>query len=368
VSKVYLWCVKSLLDILKATRADKSLKLREVSALTGIDQAILSKIESGQRTPTSEQLSALSRAYGIELSVLRKYWLAEKIMLTVKNYPDIAAAALELAEPRVEYLSSSKVLERIKISPAIQKRLDVVDDLQSQWQQHRPLTGIHLQKIKEYYNVKYTYESNKIEGNTLSLQETQLVVEKGITISGKSLTEHMEAINHGHAVEMIYELASGQMTVDQHTLLELHGLILRGINQRYAGRYRDVPVMISGSEHVPPQPYQVDKMMEDYFLHYANHKNSLHPIILAAEMHERLASIHPFIDGNGRTARLVMNLILLQHGYTVAYLKGDYDSRMQYYAALEKVQVDNDPEPFYDLVIDAVEESLRSHLKWVVTQ
>lgn len=336
--------------------------------MTSIDQAVLSKIERGVRLPTLPQLTALANVYKLDLTYLKKYWLADKIMLTVYDYPDVAAEAMVLAEPRVEYLSSNKVLDRVVVSPAIQMRLDSLDRLKATWQQNRPLTGIHLQKIKEYYNVMYTYESNKIEGNTLTLQETQLVVEKGVTISGKSLAEHMEAINHGHAVEMIYELASGKVEIDQRILLELHGLILRGINQRYAGRYRDVPVMISGSEHMPPQPYQIDKMMEDYFIHYSNHKKSLHPIILAAEMHERLASIHPFIDGNGRTARLIMNLILLEHGYTVAYLKGDYDSRMQYYAALEKVQVDNDPEPFYELVIDAAEESLRSHLKWVVTE
>jgi len=105
--------------------------------------------------------------------------------------------------------------------------------------------------------------------------------------------------------------------------------------------------------------------MEDYFIHYSNHKSRLHPVILAAEMHERLVSIHPFIDGNGRTSRLIMNLLLLKSGYTVTSLKGDYESRMKYYGALEKVQVDNDPEPFYLLVMEAVEASLLSHLKWV---
>lgn len=358
--------MKTLVDILKAARTGQALKLREVAALTGIDQAILSKIESGRRMPTTEQLQALSQAYQVELAELRKYWLADKIVQAVRQYPEIAEEAMVLAEPRVEYLASSSALDRIVLSPTIQAQLDEIDALKAKWQELRPLEGIHLQKIKDYYSVKYTYESNKIEGNTLSLKETQLVVEKGITVSGKSMIEHMEAINHGHAVELIYQLATGSIVLDRRTVLDMHGLILRGINPTYAGKYRDVPVMIAGSEHMPPQPYMVDKMMEEYFLHYDNHKRTLHPVILAAEMHERLVSIHPFIDGNGRTSRLVMNLLLLQHGYTVTYLKGDYDSRMRYYSALEKVQVDNDPEAFYLLVIEAVKESLESHLRWVV--
>ena len=122
---------------------------------------------------------------------------------------------------------------------------------------------------------------------------------------------------------------------------------------------------ISGSRHEPPQPWQLDKLMEDYFHHYLRQKGSLHPVLLAAEMHERLVSIHPFIDGNGRTARLVMNLILLRNGYTIANLKGDNASRMAYYQALEKVQVDNEPAVFYQLVADAVVSSLHAHLDLV---
>jgi len=360
-------CVGKIKDILTRGRADQQLRMREVSAATGIDQAVLSKIERGARMPTETQLQSLSKVYNLDYSLLMEAWLADKILQTVQDYPQYAAGALELAEPRIEYLQSDQVLNTVTLTPRVKRRLTELDQLQQQWQSHRPLDELHLQKMKEYYSVMYTYESNKIEGNTLTLQETQLVVDKGITISGKSLTEHMEAINHGHAVEMLYELAQGKLLLDEKLLLELHGLILRSINQKYAGRYRDVPVMIAGSKHMPPQPYLVAKMMEDYFLHYNRQKHSLHPVILAAELHERLASIHPFIDGNGRTARLIMNLVLLQHGYPITYLKGDYDSRMSYYSALESVQVDSDPEPFYHMVIDAVEESLQSHLQWVVT-
>lgn len=160
------------------------------------------------------------------------------------------------------------------------------------------------------------------------MQETSLVVQEGLTIGGKTMREHLEAVNH-------------------------------------AGRYRSVPVRISGSRHEPPQPYLLDKLMEDYFLHYEQQKRSLHPVILAADMHERLVSIHPFLDGNGRTARLVMNLVLLRNGFTIAILKGDAASRPAYYQALEKVQANNEPQVFYGLVMDAVERSLQGHLGMV---
>lgn len=185
------------------------------------------------------------------------------------------------------------------------------------------MSGIQLEKLKEYFCVRYTFDSNRIEGNTLTLQETHLVINEGITIGGKSVREHLEAINHADAIEWLHGLVLGQEEVNRRNLLDLHRLILRSIDMENAGRYRQVPVRISGSEHIPPEPYLLEKMMEDFFLYYEKLRKILHPIILATEIHERLVSIHPFIDGNGRTARLLMNFILMRSGYTVVILKGD---------------------------------------------
>jgi Fic family protein len=124
-------------------------------------------------------------------------------------------------------------------------------------------------------------------------------------------------------------------------------------------------VRISGSEHVPPQPFLLDKMMEDFFIHYERQKRILHPILLAAEMHERLVTIHPFVDGNGRTSRLLMNFILLKNGYTLTILKGDPSSKANYFKSLEAVQVQNDPNQFYDLIVERVIASLEEHLEMV---
>ena len=216
----------------------------------------------------------------------------------------------------------------------------------------------HGEKVAKAFDIEYTYESNKIEGNTLTLQETALVIEKGLTIGGKSLNEHLEAINHAYAIDFIKELAQKNEPITEHNLLQIHSLILQGIDNANAGKYRTVQVMISGAKHIPPQPYLVQKEMENLFIWYNENKDKLHPVELSAEMHERLVTIHPFIDGNGRTSRLLMNLILLQNGFPIAILKGDTESRLKYYSALETAQTENNKKPFIKLITDNVKETM----------
>ncbi|MBS9768319.1 MAG: Fic family protein [Flavobacteriaceae bacterium] len=223
----------------------------------------------------------------------------------------------------------------------------------------------YSEKVAKALEIEYTYESNKIEGNTLTLQETALVIEKGLTVGGKTLNEHLEAINHTHAIDFIKEVVQKHEPITERLVMEIHSLILKGIDNRNAGKYRNVPVMISGAKHLPPQPYAVPIEMERLLLWYNEHKETLHPIVLSAEMHERLVTIHPFIDGNGRTSRLLMNLILLQNGYPIAILKGDSDNRLRYYNALEVAQTENNKEPFINFVAETVEESIKRILKIV---
>lgn len=354
--------MKSLSTLLKDGREQKGMVIRQLAAASGIDAALISKFEKGKRLPTEENLTVLSQTLHLPLEELKKLWLVEKVVEVIQYRTD-ARAILEVAESRVEYLRSNQVFDLPALSEALKSKLDYIDQLKNQWQSARPLNQTQLKKMQEFFHVAYTYESNRIEGNTLSLQETHLVVNEGITIGGKSLREHLEAVNHSEAIGFMESLVRADESYSRKLLLELHYLILKGIDKENAGRFRSVPVRISGSRHEPPQPYLLEKMMEDYFIHFQRQKHQLHPVILAAEMHERLVSIHPFIDGNGRTSRLVMNLILLQNGYTIANLKGDLDSRIKYYNALEKVQVDSDPQPFYDLVCNEVIESLQKHLE-----
>ena len=184
---------------------------------------------------------------------------------------------------------------------------------------------------------------------------------KGVTIAGKSMREHLEAINHAEAIDYIKDFAKNDLEIIERTIKEIHALVLHGINREYAGRYRTVPVMISGSQHVPPQPYLIEKQMEDFMIKFKEmEKEKVHPVLIAAYLHDELVRIHPFIDGNGRTSRLLMNLCLLRHGYTIVNLKGDNDTRRAYYFALEASHTG--PVPFQRLVVEAEIFSLKSYL------
>lgn len=241
--------------------------------------------------------------------------------------------------------------------------LTQIDGLKARLASLRPLPPEALKKIEDAIAIEYTYESNRIEGNTLTLQETALVVEEGLTIGGKSMREHLEAINHNEAIAYIKEIAQGEEPVTERTILQIHALILRGIDRKNAGSYRTVPVLISGSRHVPPQPYLIGKQMEDFMLHFRElETEGVHPVDIAAYLHDELVRIHPFIDGNGRAARLLMNLYLLRHGYVMVLLKGDATGKLAYYQALEASHVDKDPKPFCQLVEKAELEALQRYI------
>ena len=215
-----------------------------------------------------------------------------------------------------------------------------VDSLKMRLSSLRPLPVEALKKIQDALDIEYTYESNRIEGNTLTLQETALVVNEGITISGKSMRE-----------------------ISQRTIKEIHALVLHGIDRENVGSYRTVPVMISGSTHVPPQPYLLEKLMEDFMLTFQSmEKENVHPVIIAAYLHDELVRIHPFIDGNGRTSRLLMNLYLLQKGYTIVTLKSDNDMKLRYYKALESSHTEQQHDDFYLLVAEAEKASLERYI------
>jgi Fic family protein len=352
---------------LKNKRADHGLKMREVVAMTGIDQALISKFENGSRIPTDEQIIALAKCFEIPYNELKKYQLVEKVYEILANEP-YGYEAFMAAEPRIEYLATKKIADQIHITPDIDAALKRIDTLKEELHTLKIEKGTHLQKVEDHFAIRFTYESNKIEGNTLTLSETMMVVKEGITISGKSVNEHLEAINHSEAIDLLYDFVDRKIDFSEYVLLQFHGLILRGINRANAGKYRNVNVRILGAEHIPPDPYLITKLMEEYFdFHKTMHK-SLHPVLLAAEMHERLVTIHPFIDGNGRTSRLVMNLILLMHGFPLAILKGDQTTRLRYFRALESVQINGDPDAFYHMVIEEVTKSLEEKIHLVRPQ
>ena len=253
------------------------------------------------------------------------------------------------------------------MSAAIKELLKEVDALKKQLSALRPLPEEALKKIQDALDIEYTYESNRIEGNTLTLQETALVVNEGVTISGKSMREHLEAINHTEAINYIKDIAKQDIEISERTIKEIHALILHGIDRENAGRYRTVPVMISGSTHMPPQPYLIEKQMEDFLIRFKQmEEEKVHPVLVAAYLHDELVRIHPFIDGNGRTSRLLMNLYLLRNGYVIITLKGSNDAKVSYYMALEKSHTEDLPEDFQKLVAKAEIAALKKYLSIMI--
>ncbi len=241
----------------------------------------------------------------------------------------------------------AQVLERVSAKKA---RLDAL----------RPLPPSVLNRLREQFEVEWTYHSNAIEGSTLTLRETQLVLQHGLTVGGKSLREHLEAINHQHAIRFIETLAGSDAPITEHTLRSIHALVLRTIDDEEAGRYRRGQVRITGSEYVPPEPIAVPGLMAELVAWLnADETASLHPVVRAALAHFRLVHIHPFADGNGRTARLLMNLILMREGYPPAIIR--VEDRPAYYDALDAAHAGN-PDPFIRLVAEATERSLDTWL------
>ncbi len=209
--------------------------------------------------------------------------------------------------------------------------------------------------MEEVYRVEWTFNSNAIEGNTLTLLETKLVLEQGLTIGGKKLREHFEVINHAEAIAYIQELIDQGHELTEFVVKSIQHLVLKNIADD-AGRYRMVNVRISGSEHVPSHYTLVPEQMEQLIQWYESQRNIMHPLLLAAEFHYRFVYIHPFSDGSGRTARLLMNLILMQYGYPPAIVKAADAARLRYYETLGEASVQGQLQPFMELIIECVAE------------
>ncbi len=346
-------------QILKQKRLDLNLTIATVAIDLSMDTGLLSKIERGVRLCTRKQINLFVNYYKLEEKELITNWLSDKVLYELKD-EEYGLEALRVAEAHISYGKHNEAPNGY--SPEIDELIYEVDELKKKWLAQKPLNQLQLKKMQEHFNLSYAYESNRIEGNTLTLQETYLVVNDGLTIGGKTVQEHLEAINHIEATDFIADLIKNKEAFSEKILNEIHFLILKGIDKSNAGVYRKVPVTIGGSNHLPPQPYLIKKKMEEVFEYYYLNKPQLHPVILAAEMHQKIVTVHPYIDGNGRTSRLIMNLILLMNGYTIAILKGGAVSRQAYYDALESSRTENSASKFYQLILKATITSLKEHL------
>ena len=238
-------------------------------------------------------------------------------------------------------------------------RIADADLLRDELNQHRPLNKETLKQLREYFRVGLTWASNALEGNSLTETETKVVLEDGITIGGKPLKDHYEAVGHAEAFDYLQTLVK-RSEITQRDILKLHKLFYYRINQAEAGRYRKQNVVVTGTDFVFPPPSQLKNLMAEFAAEIPILLSENHPIEFAALIHLRLVTIHPFVDGNGRTARLLMNLALLQSGYPVTIippvLRSDYLSAVRLGNSGNSV-------PFVTLVSNMVWESQRDYLR-----
>lgn len=240
--------------------------------------------------------------------------------------------------------------------------LTEIDKLQEEINSFRPLPAVTLKQLKEYYRVGLTYTSNAIEGNSLTETETKIVLEDGLTIGGKPIKDYYEALGHSEAYDYIYGRAKDK-GVTENDIKKLHKLFYHRIDETKAGKYRKEKVFISGSKYSLPSPEKVSGLMQDFIAGMKNVEKKSHPVEYSAMAHKELVFIHPFVDGNGRVARLLMNLILLQKSYCIAIippiLRGDYIN------ALEKAHTDD--KEFGQFIAKAVRETQKDYLRLLRT-
>ena len=238
---------------------------------------------------------------------------------------------------------------------------DKLTEKKKRLEEFRPLPDALIRNLDNWFRVELTYTSNAIEGNTLTRRETALVVEKGLTVGGKTLIEHLEATNHAHALDWIKsQVKRKPASLKEKDILHIHNMLLKGIDDHNAGNYGSMPVRISGSAVVLPNPRKVPDLMAE-FAKWLGGDKKLHPVELAAEAHYRLVTIHPFVDGNSRTARILMNMILLMEGYPAAIIRKR--DRLAYIGSLEEAQIGGTKDKYFEIITKAVDRSLDIYLK-----
>jgi Fic family protein len=229
-----------------------------------------------------------------------------------------------------------------------------IDARKTSIDRHRPFSKGLAKSLQEKLIVEWTYHSNAIEGNTLTLSETKVVLE-GITIGGKSVVEHLETVNHREAILFVEDLIANREPLSEWHVKSIHTLILKGIDTENAGRYRHENVVISGAKHMPPKHDVVAALMNRLMMEYHHEWQAFHPVVRAALLHGEFVKIHPFIDGNGRTARLLLNFELLKSGYPPIIFKNE--ERARYYDVLDLAHTTMNYDPFIEMVSSLVAES-----------
>ena len=233
-----------------------------------------------------------------------------------------------------------------------------LDKLKQKLDSFSPLQPEIVSSLHEDLVLRWTYHSNAIEGNTLTLKETKVALE-GITIGGKTMREHFEVINHREAIYFVEELVKKNESLSEWQIKSIHQLIFKNIDDKHAGLYRKTNVIISGANHVPPDALHTESEMQSFINWYQTDGGYLHPVELAARVHADFVKVHPFVDGNGRTSRLLMNLELMKGGFPPAVLP--MEKRLEYYETLDTAHTKDNYEPFLTLISNIVESGFKPY-------
>ena len=248
-------------------------------------------------------------------------------------------------------------------------RLDNTSDLQQVFDRiiekrnilkhNRPLPQMALSKIKEAMSIEWTYNSNSIEGNTITLRETQMIIQEGMTVGGKSMREHFETYNHDQAITFLYERASEKKTMEVADILDVHAVVMNNIDKTFAGRLRNGQARISGANFIPPNARKVATLLDNLITFINDNPLSVNDVVMAALFHHQFVHVHPFFEGNGRTIRLLMNLFLIRKGFPPAIILTN--DRKKYYTALNQANK-GDYKKLILVIAQAMERSLNIYL------
>lgn len=244
-------------------------------------------------------------------------------------------------------------------------KINQVYDLKEKLSRLRPLNSGELKRLKDEFAINNTYNSNAIEGSTLTLRETALILQEGITIAEKPIKEHLEAIGHKDAFEYIIELTDSKTALSESIIKEIHSLVLMA-DRENKGVYRKVPVMIMGAEHTPPQPYLVPKLMEQLIIDYNELSKTTDVIQAVSLMHLKFESIHPFIDGNGRTGRLLLNFELMKKGFLPVNIK--FSDRAKYYDCFDDYRKNGTADMLKGLIADYEQQELERYISIIESE
>jgi len=332
-------------SLLKNAREQKGLKTRELAQLAGIDQALISKFESGTRKPTKDQIMKFSQLLEIDYETLMIAWLKEKILYEIGD-EEFALKALLLAEQEIQ--NDRKEINSAIIT-SIQIILDEIETLKNKIQSFNPL---QLRQIYKSLELDFIFKSIYLNGNSLTLEEAKSVINDGSTVLEKSMEEHLEAINFQEATIYIKDLSQKKIPFNEKDLLFLHNLIFKGIDSKNSGKYKNDSLII--------------KEMNLFFNWHETQKNNLHPIILASEAYLKIIKINPFENGNIQIANLVLNLILLLNGYVYVVTEADNSSKNEYLTTIEESQDKNDKSIFINYVLKIEKQNLEKAIELIL--